>query len=131
VSWGPTLIVNIGFDPDYKSGGAPPKPGMTGLEALVDTGASECCVDDWLATQLKLPVVDRRPVSGISGQKEVNMYLAQVHVPALQFTMYGSFAGVNLLAGGQIHKALIGRSFLQYFTMTYEGRTGSVTLSND
>ena len=60
-----------------------------------------------------------------------NVYLAQVHVPSLNFTMYGAFAGVELAAGGQVHGALIGRTFLQHFTMIYEGRTGTVTLSND
>jgi len=38
---------------------------------------------------------------------------------------------VDLIAGGQAHYALIGRTFLQSFTMVYEGRTGTVTLSNN
>ena len=48
----------------------------------------------------------------------------------LNFTIYGMFAGVHLVAGGQIHRALIGRTFLQHYTMVYEGRTGTVTISN-
>jgi hypothetical protein len=39
------------------------------------------------------------------------------------------FAGVHLVTGGQIHWALIGRTFLQHYTMVYEGRTGTVTIS--
>lgn len=58
-----------------------------------------------------------------------SMHLAQIHVPAVNFTVYGEFAGVHLLAGGQPHYALIGRTFLQYFTMTYDGNSGSVDLS--
>ena len=39
--YGPTLPVNIGFDPDYiYSSRTPPEPGVTGVNALVDTGAS-------------------------------------------------------------------------------------------
>jgi hypothetical protein len=38
---------------------------------------------------------------------------------------------LSLLAGGQNHAALIGRTFLRHFTMTYEGRTGTVIISND
>ena len=57
------------------------------------------------------------------------MHLAQIYVPALDFTMYGVFAGVHLTAGGQPHYALMGRTFLQEFTLVYEGRTGTVTLS--
>ena len=32
--------------------------------------------------------------------------------PILDFIQYGRFAGVDLAAGGQVHKALIGRTFL-------------------
>ena len=132
VSYGPTLLVNIGFDPNYQP---PPHPnipvaGITGTHALVDTGASESCIDSMLATQLNLPIVDRRMVSGVSGPQEVNMHLSQVYIPSLSFTIYGMFAGVHLTAGGQPHKALIGRTFLQRFTMTYNGLTGDVTISS-
>jgi hypothetical protein len=54
--------------------------------------------------------------------------MAQVYFPSLNKTMYGAFAGVNLAAGGQPHSALIGRTFLQYFTLTYYGMTGTVTI---
>ena len=131
--YGPTLGVDIGFDPayTYTVGGAPPNAGIKGVMALVDTGATESCIDSLLAASLKLPIVNRREVSGSAGKHIANVYLAQVHVPALGFTIYGAFAGVELAAGGQAHSALIGRTFLQGFTMTYEGRTGTVSLSND
>ena len=131
VSYGPTLLVDIGFDPNFKPlpDKVVPVAGITGIHALVDTGASESCIDSLLATQLNLPVVDRRIVSGVSGPQEINMHLAQVHIPTLNYTIYGAFAGVHLAAGGQPHKALIGRTFLRNFTMTYNGLTGAVTLS--
>jgi len=129
---GPTLFVDIGFDPTYTGPPAPPPlAAVTELQALVDTGATECCIDNLLAATLKLPLVDRRPISGSAGQHMANVYLAQVHVPTLNFTIYGAFAGVELAAGGQWHSALIGRTFLQHFTMVYEGRTGTVTIHND
>ena len=128
---GPTIQVDIGFDPAYQLNqpGSKPIPGMTGIHALVDTGAMESCIDSMLATQLNLPIVDRRPVSGVHGTLDVNMYLAQVHFPTLSFTIHGAFAGVHLLAGGQIHMALIGRTFLRHCTMVYQGRTGAVIIS--
>ncbi len=55
----------------------------------------------------------------------------QVHVPTLGQTAYGTFAAVHLAAGGQVHVALIGRTFLRNFTMIYEGRTGTVTIYNE
>lgn len=129
-AYGPTLSVDIGFDPAFKLGGPTPVPGMKNISALVDSGAGESCIDSLLAAQLNLPIVDRRTVSGVHGSIEVNMHLAQVHVPSLNFTIYGAFAGVHLDAGGQLHKALMGRTFLQHYTMVYEARTGKVTISS-
>ncbi len=131
VTHGPTLNVNIGFDVNWvPRSKTMPIPGLAGINALVDTGASESCIDNLLATQLNLPTIDRRTIAGAGGKHIVNVYLAQIHVPSLNFTIYGPFAGVNLKAGGQVHSALIGRTFLQYFTMIYEGRTGNVILSS-
>lgn len=129
---GPTLFVDIGFDVQYESNNRQGAPSLaaTQLWALVDTGATESCIDDDLAIKLNLPVVDRRHVAGVGGLKEVNMYLAHIHVPTLAFTVYGAFAGVDLIAGGQRHYALIGRTFLRRFKMVYDGPTGNVTLSN-
>lgn len=125
--YGPTLSVDIGFDGGYAIGSIP-KAAITGIWALVDTGASECCIDSQLAVDLKLPVVDRQKIAGTKGAHEVNMHLAQIHVPSLQFTIFGRFAAVDLAAGGQAHRALIGRSFLRHFTMIYSGTTGDVKL---
>jgi hypothetical protein len=47
----------------------------------------------------------------------------------LELTIWGRFAGVNLVAGGQTHATLLGRTFLQYLVMHYDGPTGRVTLT--
>jgi Aspartyl protease len=132
VANGPSLAVNVGFDPAYdaKNPTGPPAPGVTGLWALVDTGATECCIDSQLAARLCLPIVDKRKVAGIGGQSDVDVHLAQVYVPALGFTMYGLFSSVHLAAGGQVHSVLIGRTFLRDFVMTYEGPGGTVVLTH-
>lgn len=131
-AYGPTLAVNLGFDAAWRlTSGAPPVGGLQGVRALVDSGASESCIDTVAATALKLPIVDRRPIAGVGGQHVANIYLAQIHIPTLAYTIFGAFAGVNLVAGGQSHMALIGRSFLRHFTMVYEGRTGTVELHNE
>lgn len=135
VGMGPTLFVRIGFDQTYDpvrdlSVRTPILP-QQDLKALVDTGATESCIDGGLAMQLNLPIVDRRRVSGIHGAGEVNVHLAHVFIPSLAFTIYGPFCAVDLVAGGQAHHALIGRTFLKAFTMIYDGRTGTVTLHND
>jgi predicted aspartyl protease len=130
VQSGPTLLVDIGFDTSWDpASGTVPAPGTTGVKALVDTGASECCIDQLLAASLGLPIVDRTRISGVGGVHEVNVYMAQIYLPTLNVWHYGRFAGVDLKAGGQIHEALIGRALLQHFHMQYVGTTGAVTLT--
>jgi len=133
VAYGPTLLVDIGFDATWSEANSlnAPNPSITQVAALVDTGATECCIDDLLAVQLNLPIIDKIPVSGSNGQHEANVYLAQIHIPSLGFTVYGAIAGLHLAAGGQPHKALIGRTFLSRFTMIYEGKTGTVILKSE
>jgi predicted aspartyl protease len=124
-------VVDIGFDAgyDWRSASLPPVAGKKGITALVDTGATDCCIDNMLAAHLNLPIIDKRFVSGIHGKQEVNMHLAQIHVPALGITVKGAFAGVDLVAGGHLQHALIGRTFLKHCRMTYDGQSGSVDLS--
>jgi predicted aspartyl protease len=133
VAGGPRIYVDIGFDPSYTyvKGGPLPVPGKTNLPALVDTGAGESCIDSLLAAQLNLPIVNKRMQAGAHGAKMVNIHMAQVHIPALNFVLYGEFAAVDLRIGGQSIDALIGRTFLQHFKMTYDGMTGDVELVSD
>lgn len=128
---GPTLLVDIGFDANFDPQviGTVPVTAMQGVHALVDTGAAESCIDSALAAALALPIIDRQSVCGVGGVHEVNLHLAQIYVPELRFTIYGRFAGVNLSAGGQPHVALIGRTFLRFVTMSYDGKTGKVTIT--
>jgi hypothetical protein len=127
---GPIVWVDVGFDPKYKGDARTrPTPARTCIEALVDTGAEEGCIDSSFAAQLGLPIVDRRKVCGIEGSMEVNMHLAQIHIPGLKFTLQGAFAGVHLVAGGHPYKVLMGRTFLSHFSMEYDGPTGAVTIS--
>lgn len=132
VQYGPTVQVDIGFDPAYKEDDsvAPTLP-MKGVHALIDTGATDSCIDSALAMQLNLPIFDQRQVSGVNGSMDVNMHLAQIHMPGLPHTLYGAFAGVNLIAGGQPHAVLIGRTFLQNFYLFYDGQKGSVVIFDE
>ena len=131
VNLGPTIKVQIGFDQNYSanSGRIPYLPPQD-YHALIDTGATESCIDSTIAIALGLPVINERDVSGVHGQAKVNVHLAQIYIPALQFTQYGAFSGVHLHAGGQPHSALLGRTLLRHMTMTHTGGTGSVILSH-
>lgn len=129
---GPTILVNIGFDPALHPGtpNAPAAlvPAMQNISALVDTGATYSFIDTSIAAVLNLPKVDKANISGSAGSHVADVFLAQIHVPSLGITILGQFAGVNLIGGGQMHGALLGRSFLRDLTMTYDGQTGRVSL---
>ena len=126
---GPTLWVEIGFDANFRPlPGSIPQLSPDKFPALVDTGALDSCIDSALATSLNLPIIDNARVSGVGGATNVNIHLAQIHVPELNRVVYGGFAGVHLSAGGQRHLALIGRSFLRDYSMSYDGRSGTVIL---
>lgn len=132
VQYGPTIVVRIGFTPEVShDGGDRPSLPSTQFFALVDTGASESCIDSAVAMELGLPVVDREMVAGVHGAAPANVHLAHIYVPDLGIWINGRFAGVHLQAGGQPHSALIGRDVLRHFTMVYDGRTGMVSIEGD
>jgi hypothetical protein len=128
---GPVIKVDVGFDKAYKSPGKPPRHFRQGLEALVDSGARESCIDSTLANELGLPTFDRQYVSGVSGRIEVDYLLAQIHIASLAFVLKGRFAGVPMISSGMTHPIVLGRSFLSYMRMNYDGPTGDVELIRD
>ena len=130
VSVGASLPVQIGLDLSFRSAiGAPPQLPDTLYSALIDTGAIGNAIDLALAVSLELPAAGRQDIGGVHGVQEAQLYQAQIYIPALDFTIYERMAGVRLVEGGQPYAALLGRTFLRHFTMTYDGPTGLVTLS--
>ena len=112
---GPFLLARIGRD-------------STDRRALLDTGASLSCIDSKLAGDLNLPVVDRRPLTGVTGVADASpIYLARMHIPTLGRIVHGTFAGVSL--EGLNLGILLGRDFLAQYRMVYDGPIGSVTLA--
>jgi predicted aspartyl protease len=99
------------------------------VEALVDTGAVESCIDEELASELQLPVIDKKVCSGVGGEHELNVYLGHIRIPSISQIQWGRFFGVRLKSGGQPHRALIGRTQLVGMIFIYDGRTGSASLS--
>jgi predicted aspartyl protease len=103
-------------------------PPISGL-ALIDTGASSTCIDDAIAQQLRLPVIDvvqMVSASHASTQQSVYPVLIEVVGPAIQINVPRAI-GANLATQGLT--ALIGRDFLQHVTLFYNGVTGQITLS--
>lgn len=128
---GPTLQVRIGFDSSYQPGDPVPTIPALSHAALVDTGAQETSIDADLARSLNLPVAGSLRVTGVLGSREVTTYHAQFYIPSLHWVIAGHFAGVQLASEGMPFHALIGRHFLRHARLTYDGPSGSVTLSTD
>ena len=131
LAYGPTLNVSVSH---YTSEDAPTnlatQQDPVNTVALVDTGATQSCIDIQLAQDLGLPVIDTVKLSGSDGTKTHPVYLAAVSIPSLEFYQYGSFAGVALADGGQPHRALLGRTFLGSVIMIYDGVRAQVTLAS-
>lgn len=98
--------------------------------ALIDTGASESCIDNELAKSLGLTQIDVIAISGVGGMQNHPVYLCSILIPSLNIAQYGRFAGVNLAVGGQTHRVLLGRTFLNGTIMIYDGIRGQVTLAS-
>ena len=133
VEVGPAVPVQIGHDPGFDDAIEPlPLLPPDLYPALVDTGASGNSIDIELAARLRLPVYEYDvPIAGSVGENTANIYLAQIYIPGLNRTISGQFTSVNLAGGGQYHRAIIARSFLQDFVLHYDGRTGEATISDD
>jgi predicted aspartyl protease len=135
IAHGPTLEVDVGYDEkfDYATkanvGMNIPESAAKNVFALIDTGASDSCIDDDLAQSLNLPLIDRADVSGVGGAHKLSVYSAHIDIPSLAVTQWGRFTGVKLQAGGQGHQVLIGRTLLAGVIMVYDGRDGSVKLA--
>jgi len=136
---GPTVPVEIGFNPGLVHpdpatvqaavAAVHAAPAATLLDALIDTGAGDSCIDEDLAVQLQLPLVDQITTAGVHGSSNLNVYLGYIRIPAIGFVQYGRFTGAKLHAGGQPHKALLGRTLLQQMVLVYDGRDGTVRLA--
>ena len=130
VKFGPTLQVVVSHYTALVQQPATAAPQSEVCPALIDTGAEESCIDQALAVKLALPVVDVIMIAGAGGEKQHQVFLGQVVIPALGFMQFGRFAGVELTGGGQIHTVLLGRTFLSNVLMVYDGLKSQVTLAS-
>ncbi|MEJ7624213.1 MAG: retroviral-like aspartic protease family protein [Pyrinomonadaceae bacterium] len=129
---GPVVQIIVGIaqtfaDQLLQQGATLPTP-FSGV-ALIDTGASVTCIDDAIAQNIGLPVIDVVTMASAShASTQQNVY--PIHMQIVGSPIRGEVAnaiGANLQSQGII--ALIGRDFLQYCTLHYNGLTGAITLS--
>jgi len=129
---GPVVQVAVTLEQAFagtliQQGKSVPQP-ITGL-ALIDTGASNTCIDDEAARSINLPVIDVGSMHSASHTKiPSNIYPVQIEIIGfpIQFrsprTMGASLKEQGLLM-------LLGRDLLQRCTLFYNGGSGQITLS--
>jgi predicted aspartyl protease len=96
--------------------------------ALIDTGASQTCIDDAIDQQLQLPVIDVVNMTSAShASTQQNIYPVLIEVVGGIRINVPRAMGANLAS--QSLAALIGRDFLQRCTLFYNGPSGLITLA--
>ncbi len=128
---GPVIPVTVGLEQGMVQSlaqrGAPVPLTRSGL-ALVDTGASISCIDEQLAQELHLPVVDVcQMVSASHSAHPSNVYPIQIALP--QGVSFGAprAMGANLAVQGLLR--LSGETFSRIAPLFYNGNAGQITLS--
>jgi predicted aspartyl protease len=129
---GPVLQVTLGVEQTIAQqllaqGIKLPDP-ISGL-ALIDTGATSTCIDETVAQQLNLPVVDVVTIaSATHSEAKQNVYPALIEVVGLPIK-FNALRAIGVPLANQGLQVLIGRDLLQHCTLFYNGIIGSFTLS--
>ncbi len=103
-----------------------PIPAAVVGSALIDIGATCCCVEESFLQQLNLQPIGQVLMSGATGNRIQNAYQARLTfpgtpVPPLEIQVIG----VQMNQGQTI--CLIGRDVLRYGVLIYNGPQGSCT----
>jgi predicted aspartyl protease len=97
--------------------------------ALIDTGASNTCIDDDTARSMGLPVIDVGTIHSAShAQTPSNIYPVQIEIVGFRINFQSAQTmGAALTEQGLL--MLLGRDLLERCTLFYNGLTGQITLS--
>jgi predicted aspartyl protease len=100
------------------------------VEALIDTGASRTVINPALATSLGLQQVDTIKVAHVGGVAEAPVYAAAIEFPNTELESVPALEVIASTLPSQPVSCLIGRDILQRWILTYDGRTGVITIES-
>ncbi|MEI9965967.1 MAG: aspartyl protease family protein [Caulobacteraceae bacterium] len=109
----------------HREPGAPPEDGVPPFfeaGALIDTGASDVCIDFRLAHALKLRQIDQRTVGTLGGSVLANVYLGILEIPALDHRKLMPLLALRVARVN--YSVILGRSFLSDYIVTFDGPNG-------
>ena len=105
--------------------GAGPVPGLPSFYetgALIDTGATDVCIDLSIARDLRLRTVDQRTVGTAGGPILASVHVGVLEVPALGFRKLMPLYAFRVRRTN--FSILLGRSFLADYIVTFDGPRG-------
>ena len=125
---GPRIRVLVAPPPAKNAQNAAAEISASGklMWALIDTGADHGCIDEKVATDLGLRIVDRQKICGVGGERDHNFYLGSLFVQALESAFIGALIGVSL---DERTPVILGRDFLRDKLMFYDGKNGSIIVT--
>ena len=100
----------------------------TKVQALIDTGADGCCIDEQLALELGLLSGKQYLMIGANGEFTTTEYLARIFIPALNIEIEDYFAGIKISDDISGYRFIIGRDFLKNGMLIYRGLHGQADL---
>jgi hypothetical protein len=115
--------------------GEPVPPAVT-CRFLIDTGADGCVVKHEFAVKAGLKLINANtPLAGVgvdtSGKTYIGRILFGVASKVIQGVQHQMAVDTQVMSGDlktELFDGLIGRDVLQHFVLTYDGKTGLVTM---
>ena len=95
---------------------------LCATNGLIDTGASDVCIDYRLAEQLALPEIDVKNVGIVGATVPASVRLGVLEVPSLGFTEIMPLYAFKVRHS--THEVILGRSFLRRYIVTFDGPQG-------
>ena len=89
---------------------------------LIDTGASDVCIDYRVAQELNLKQVDQQNVGVVGATIPATVHMGVLEIPELNFSEIMPLYALKVRR--PTHDVLLGRSFLKNFIVTFDGPTG-------
>lgn len=127
---GPRILLKVGVHPAVEKvmrENNQAVPDMIEGVALIDTGAFSSCIDEGIAQQLGLAVIDTSTVLSASHQVSVNVY--SIGFETANREIVGNVVkapGMNLAPQGII--MLLGRDILRLCSLSYNGKDGTYSV---
>lgn len=118
---GPLVDIIIHREP-----GAEPEEGVPHLyetRALIDTGASDCCVDYRIVHSLKLRQTNQTRMRVVGTSVLVTVHLGVLEIPAIGFRGIVEFYSSSVTRPK--YNALIGRQWLSDYGFHFDGPNGA------